>query len=175
MGLIETSSFTNYAHVTAVAAPTVESCDPAGVAKDTFFPGEDVYVVGEGYRPLWNFTISVVEDVTTWTDGMAIPPRVPGTAYGVASDSDGNMGPWPVWYAPLTIGKYDIVVDVNWNDIYDEGIDALDDSDIEVTAGFQVIPEVPLGTIMASAAMIIALVAYVARPKWRRKREYVIL
>ncbi len=32
-----------------------------------------------------------------------------------------------------------------------------------------VIPEVPLGTIMASAAMIIALVAYVAMPKWRRK------
>jgi hypothetical protein len=32
-----------------------------------------------------------------------------------------------------------------------------------------VIPEVPLGTIMASAAMIIALVAYVTMPKWRRK------
>jgi hypothetical protein len=32
-----------------------------------------------------------------------------------------------------------------------------------------VIPEVPLGAVMASVAMIIALVAYVARPKWRRK------
>ena len=40
---------------------------------------------------------------------------------------------------------------------------------------FGVIPEVPLGTIMASAAMIIALLAYVARPKWRRKRKYVKL
>jgi len=37
---------------------------------------------------------------------------------------------------------------------------------------FHVIPEVPLGTIMASAAMIIALVGYLAVPKWRRKREY---
>ncbi len=36
-----------------------------------------------------------------------------------------------------------------------------------------VIPEVPLGTIMASAAMIIALVAYITVPKWRRKRAYV--
>ncbi len=35
-----------------------------------------------------------------------------------------------------------------------------------------VIPEVPLGTIMISAAMIIALVAYVAKPKWRRKQTY---
>jgi len=32
-----------------------------------------------------------------------------------------------------------------------------------------VVPEVPLGTIMASAAMIIALIAYVAKPKWIRK------
>jgi len=37
---------------------------------------------------------------------------------------------------------------------------------------FGVIPEVPLGTIMASAAMIIALVAYIELPKWRRKRKY---
>jgi len=32
-----------------------------------------------------------------------------------------------------------------------------------------VIPEVPWGTVMASAAMIIALVAYAAKPKWRRR------
>lgn len=36
-----------------------------------------------------------------------------------------------------------------------------------------VIPEVPLGTVMVSAAMIIALVAYIAVPKWRRKRKSV--
>jgi len=36
-----------------------------------------------------------------------------------------------------------------------------------------VIPEVPWGTVMASAIMIIALVAYVTMPKWRRKREYI--
>lgn len=34
-----------------------------------------------------------------------------------------------------------------------------------------VIPEVPLGTILASAAMIIALVAYVAVPRWGRKQK----
>lgn len=34
-----------------------------------------------------------------------------------------------------------------------------------------VIPEVPLGTIVASAAMIIALAAYVAVPRWRRKQK----
>jgi len=36
-----------------------------------------------------------------------------------------------------------------------------------------VIPEVPLGTIMASAAMIIALVGYFAIPKFRKRQTYV--
>lgn len=36
----------------------------------------------------------------------------------------------------------------------------------------QVIPEVPLGTVAASAAMIIALVAYAVKPKWRSKQEH---
>jgi hypothetical protein len=39
----------------------------------------------------------------------------------------------------------------------------------------QVIPEVPLGTIVASVAMIIALVAYIAMPRLRRKQQYVNL
>lgn len=38
----------------------------------------------------------------------------------------------------------------------------------------QVIPKVPLETIAASAAMIIALVAYVIRPKWRRTQLHTI-
>lgn len=35
-----------------------------------------------------------------------------------------------------------------------------------------VIPEVPFGTIMASTAMVIALLAFVTMPKWRRKQQY---
>lgn len=35
----------------------------------------------------------------------------------------------------------------------------------------KVIPEVPLGTVAASAAMIIALVAYATKSKWRSKQE----
>jgi hypothetical protein len=38
--------------------------------------------------------------------------------------------------------------------------------------GFRhVVPEVPLGTIAASAAMIVGLAGYVFMPRWRRKRE----
>lgn len=51
--------------------------------------------------------------------------------------------------SPLIPGKYDIVVDVNGNGVYDDGVDALDDKDVQVTAGFFVIPEYLFGTILA--------------------------
>lgn len=154
---------------------TIESCDSAGSKKDTFHLAEDVYVTGRGYSPSATYDIYVVEDVVAWTDGMTIPSRVSGTATSVFSDASGAISATLVWSDPLVIGKYDIVVDVDSDGVYDEGTDALDDSDIEVTAGFNVIPEVPLGTVMASAAMMIALVTYIVVPKWRRKREYVNL
>jgi PKD repeat protein len=154
---------------------TVESCDSTGAKKDTFYPAEDVYASGTGYSPSTTYVIYVVEDVTAWTDGIAIPSRVPGTATSISSDADGNIPATIVWSAPLVLGKYDIVVDVNGNGVYDEDTDALDDTNIEVTAGFNVIPEVPLGTILASASMMIALATYIAVPKWRRKREHIKL
>ncbi|MCK4478815.1 hypothetical protein KAU88_09895 [Candidatus Bathyarchaeota archaeon] len=43
--------------------------------------------------------------------------------------------------------------------------------DVPVTELTNVVPEVPWGTAMASASMIIALIAYVTMPKWRRKRK----
>jgi hypothetical protein len=54
-------------------------------------------------------------------------------------------------------GKYDIIVDVNMNGRYDQGVDAIDDNDIKVTAGFFVIPEIPLGTITAIISMMAGL------------------
>jgi hypothetical protein len=41
---------------------------------------------------------------------------------------------------PSTVGGYEIIVDVGSNDFYHAGIDALDNNDVEVTAGF-IIPE----------------------------------
>jgi len=139
---------------------TVESCDSLGVTQNTFDPSEDVYAVGSGYAPstvaVITYPIYVVEDVT-WTDGMMIPARVPGTATTVSSDILGEIVPTLAWSSPLTPGKYDIVVDVNRNGFYNEGIDALDDSDIQVTAGFFVIPEYPLGTILGLIVCLAAL------------------
>lgn len=120
---------------------SIESCDALGVTQDSFYPSEDLYVVGSGHIPSilfpQSYPIYVVED-TTWNDGMAIPTRVPGTATSVSSNAVGNIGPTLVWSNPLIPGRFDIVVDANKNNLYDEGIDALDDRDVATSAGFSV-------------------------------------
>lgn len=124
----------------------VESCDLAGVRKDSFNSDETVYAKGSWFSPSTTYDLYIVVDVR-WIDGITLPERIPDTAKTVSTDSSGNILPTAVWDPPLTTGKYDIVIDINRNGHYDEGIDALDDHDIEVTAGF-FIPEFPSFLIM---------------------------
>jgi len=160
-GDIEVTAGFSVAHEYPVVPPVVETCDDASSIKDKFSLMEGVYVKGCKYAPLTTYNIYVVEDVATWTDGMPIPPRVSGSASTVTTASDGCIAPRPtlVWDAPM-IGKYDILVDVLENGVYDEDVDALDDNDIEVTAGFFIIPELPMGTILGLATCIAALGLY---------------
>jgi len=89
-----------------------------------------------------------------------IPDRVPGTVDTVCAyvDLAGDFPPTLVWDCAVP-GKYDIVLDVNGNGIYDEGVDALDDMDVN-SAGFFVVPEYPLGTILGVAMCFAALAAF---------------
>ena len=148
--------------------PTVESCDSIGTTKDIFYVADDLFVKGTGYSPSSIHNIYVVNDVVVWSDGMTIPTRISGTATTVSSDASGNILPTNAWTGPLTPGKYDILVDLNGNGVYDAEIDALDDNDIEVTGGFFVVPEIPLGTIMATMGMFVAFIGYA---NYKRNRE----
>ena len=140
--------------------PVIESCDSTGVNKDLFDLSETVHVNGSGYSPSTTYDIYIVNDETSWSDGMTIPTRVPGTNTTVSSNPTGDIPPTAVWSPDLTLGKYDIVVDVNNNSKYDVGIDALDDMDIEETAGFHVIPEFP-SLIILPLFMIATLLAVI--------------
>jgi hypothetical protein len=146
--------------VVTVPCPTIESSDSAGNRKDTFNIDETVYVNGTGYAPFRTYALHVVEDVTTWTDGMAIPSRVPGTLTAVTSSSFGTIAARTGWNPPLILGGFDIVIDVDNNGVFNERVDALDDSDIEITAGFFVIPEYAMGTIMALTTFFAALALF---------------
>jgi len=144
----------------AVPHPTIGSCNSAGVKVDTFYPNETVYVNGDNYGFSASYEIYLVNDVVTWVDHMLIPARITGTATTVASNSGGAVDPVTVWNAPLTLGKYDIVVDVNGNGRYDSEIDALDSDEVQITSGFVVIPEFPMGTLAGLAVCSAALWAF---------------
>jgi hypothetical protein len=137
-----------------VPHPTIESCDSAGIENNDFNPGETVYANGINYLPSTIYRVFVVND-TTWTEGMAIPSRIQGSATTVTTNGLGNVLPVAVWNSPLNAGGFDIVVDVNGNGKYESNVDALDDNDV-VTAGFLVIPEYWLGTALALAGCFAA-------------------
>jgi hypothetical protein len=152
------------------AEATVETCDSAGLSRNVFNLTETVYVNGSGYSPSTTYEICVVNDVASWIDGMEIPVRIPGTATTVSSDSSGNIPLTAVWSVGLNLGKYDIVVDVDGNGVYDEEIDALDNDDIEVTAGFLAVPEFPSFLILPLCIIITLLVAMLYRTGLKRAR-----
>ena len=134
--------------------PTIESCDGVGIPKDAFWLNHYVYVKGSDFDEFESYDLYVVEDVT-WVDNMTIPTRVPGTPTSVASLGEGII--LATSLGQLDPGKYDILVDFNGNGKFDEGIDPLDDNDIEVTAGFFVVPEFWLGTILGLGGCFAAL------------------
>ncbi len=65
-------------------------------------------------------------------------------------------------------GTYNVTLRVTDNDELTNTV-----TDTKTITPGMTIPEIPLGTIVASVAMIIGLVAYIAVPKWRRKKQYV--
>ena len=129
--------------------------------------GASIYEFQLAHATEITYDLYVIRD-STITNGMAIPTRVPGTETSVTTDGSGHIPAITVaWAGPLTPGKYDIIVDVNGNGIYDQSIDVIDDDDIEVTAGFFVIPEYPVGTIVSLAICLVALGVFKSRTKSR--------
>lgn len=123
-----------------VNPPIIESCDSAGDPKDTFNLYQAIHVKGSGYLPSGEYNIYLVND-TDWIDGMPIPQRIAGTALTVASNLLGNIDVTMVWPAPLKLGKYDIIVDVDNDGYYNATSDALDKSYVQIRSGLLVIPE----------------------------------
>ena len=134
-----------------VAPPTVESCNELGVKKDVFVPAENVSAYGSGYQPLATYNLYIEPD-GAWSGGEALT----GTPVMVETGITGDIPTTTVWNKTLTAGKFDIIVDVNGNGVYDAGIDALDDNDVVFTAGFLVIPEYWLGTVLGLAGCLAA-------------------
>lgn len=130
-----------------------------------FNPGQEVYVLGLGLLPNTWYHVWIVPDQLNWIIGMPIPPQVPGTIkLAVLTDLVGNFPINLIWPAAVP-GKYDIIADCQQAGTllrFDVN-DSLDDFETQGAAGFFVIPQIPLGTIMALFACFAAF--YMKRKK----------
>jgi hypothetical protein len=143
------------ASVSTQTTPIVGSSDSTGLYANTFNPGVDIYAKGTGYSP-GLYTAYVVRDIT-WTDGLTISTTpIVTTTPNVEADAIGNLVATKV-FSDATPGYYDIVIDVDYNGIYDPTIDALCDN-ILFTGGFFVVPEYAYGALFALASCFAALI-----------------
>jgi hypothetical protein len=93
---------------------------------------------------------------------------------GPESRSGVTGGGGSVVFSELLVGDYTMTASAStYSTVYVALTLARADATIivELIPFAKVIPEVSLGTIVASASMIIALVAYITVPRWRRKRQ----
>jgi parallel beta-helix repeat protein len=107
--------------------PKMISCDAAGNAKENFYPGEIVYVKGQGLTAsrnynLWTQTEPAVYAASAKGDTVpgATPPAPLNTAIdpsgaqeAVTTDASGDFSPTAIWTIPATPTpqKYDIIAD----------------------------------------------------------------
>jgi hypothetical protein len=106
--------------------PEVKSTNAQGSNKDTYTTNNAVYITGSCLPANINVNIYIVADAH-WTDGMAIPSDVSSDGMNTLQTTGaGTLGAANIWPSPITIGEYDIVLDVNQNGIYNAGVDAVD-------------------------------------------------
>ena len=169
------ADYTLTAFFTEITVPTIKSCNSTGTEKNTFDLGEEVWVIGSHFESSILVDMYAVQDVLEWSDfdGMDISDlTIMDMNKDVETDANGNIPATPLWTSGLVPGKYDIVVDVNQNGVYDDGVDVLDDYEVE-TAGFFVIPEFWLGTILGLVACFAAFGVFYASKRKHLSDSYV--
>jgi len=143
------------AYVTTVVGAELAfawSTDSVGDSKSTFQLSDNVYVNGLGFPADTDVTIYLIPD------GVE---ALPANAVADASTTTNSTGGLPVtlvWSQPLTLGEYDIWVDVNQNGVFDGG-DVWNSQSIGIYA-LDVIPEFLTWTSML--LMLIVLTAAIA-------------
>jgi hypothetical protein len=111
--------------------PYINTYNVSGCFKNTFESYEDVYVKGTGYPVSTQMTIYVIPDGEN-----ATPSNAKSVAHET-TDVNGTLALSLLWPHPVNVGSYDIWVDANENNVYDDG-DVLNDEAVGVFA-FEVV------------------------------------
>jgi sugar lactone lactonase YvrE len=129
--------------------PGVSATDFEGIDKDVFQTAEPMYAKVQAGGQTVSFYVA--EHKTSWIIGDSLVD-VSGGRETVTLNSAGAQT-IQVWYAPLTPGSYDLVLDSNSNGLFDAG-DSLDQG--QEVAGLFVVPEYSLGALIAFTACFAA-------------------
>lgn len=124
---------------TPASALIIFACNSTGDVKNTFYTNESVYVTGNVTEPDQDVDIYIVRHRTSWPNGTAI---VPLGYKMVKTNSSGGIPVTTLWDTP-DVGNYDVVADVNSDEIFNNSIDAVDNT---TTAGFTVL-QAPIPTL----------------------------
>lgn len=138
-GLLSLTVFISISH-----AQPIVSCNATGDETNTFYTNKTVYVESST-----NITTSatpvgiyIVNDSNSWANGTVLND-VSGGNETNTTNSSGYLELTRIWSPILTIGEYDIVVDVNRDGVYNSTVDFVDNL---TTTGFEVIA-VPVPTL----------------------------
>lgn len=135
-------------------------------------------IAGIGY---WTVTFDSEESGTPWGTVFWTSSEPAGTSVMVkvrSSDDQATWSPWESASNGITLGatpngRY-LQTEVTLQIITGNVSPVLYDLTVNTGTPQSVIPEVPLGTIIASASMIIALLAYIAVPKLRMRKPTIL-
>jgi len=160
-----------------VGVPEVESSNSTGDTVNQFKPDDKVYAKGNRLSPSSSYKIYIVKDYTAWTKGTTTLDDldiIEGPIDATTNTTGHIVGqPIEIWDRAEP-GDYDIFADcqsAGTTGTYDT-YDAIDNLDVS-NAGFFVIPEYALGTILA-LAMCFAAVGIFWKFKRRNHSQYEI-
>ncbi len=150
----------------------VISCDAGGTEKDSFVPGDDVYIKALGLSPSTDYNVWIQPNPVGENDAL-VPENDPSESQeSVTTDANGNnlsLRVWPILSeAPATCTEYDIVLDKTGagENTYNTAVDAIDSATV---AGILApVPELP--TFILFSTGLIALAGYVLLTKKRTNR-----
>lgn len=110
--------------------------DSYGVVKRDFYQNDTVYITSDCiFNASKSYKVYIVNNNGTWRNQTSLLDASGGPK-NVTTNVSGCFNRVDVWKWPLTIGTYDLVVDVDGDGVYDAGTCGTDDCN--TTMGFQV-------------------------------------
>ncbi|MCW4007039.1 MAG: PKD domain-containing protein [Candidatus Bathyarchaeota archaeon] len=154
-------------NVTVYPTQVVQTCDSAGTPKTSFDLRtlEAVYITGAMLPPNAELPLYIVNHVDTWTNGTPLSAFVWRSGLIVNTSPTGTIPITMIWEPTLQTGDYDIFVDVNNNQVYDEATDIVITLHFDRPAAFLVTPEGPLGALLSLSTCIAAFCLFFAYKK----------